>query len=47
VQGDLGVIIILDVLVLLNPAETNKVDGRMLDVLPVEQSNNLGTNSSL
>ena len=46
VQGDLGVVIPV-VPVLLNPAETNEVDGRMLDVLLVEQFNNLGTNLSL
>lgn len=38
--------VLFDVLALLNPAETNKVDGRMLDVLLVEQFNNLGTNVS-
>lgn len=37
--------VILDVLV-LSPAETNKVDGRMLDVSLVEEFNNLGTNVS-
>ena len=48
VRGDLGVdidfLIVLAVLVLLNPAETNKVDGRMMDVSLVEEFNNLGTN---
>jgi hypothetical protein len=33
-------------LVLLNPAETNKVDARILDVSLVEEFNNLGTNVS-
>ena len=44
VQGNLDVLVILvvlDVLVLLNPAETNKVDRRMLDALLVEEFDNL------
>ena len=37
------ILVLLDGLVLFNPAETNKVDGRMLDVSLVEEFNNLGT----
>ena len=39
-------LVALDVIVLLNPTETNKVDGRMPDVSLVEEFNNLGTNVS-
>jgi hypothetical protein len=44
----LDVFDVLDVLVLalLDPAETDKVDGRMLDVSPVEVFNTVGTNVS-
>ena len=44
-RADLDVDILV-VLVLFNPAETNKIDGRMLDVFLVEEFNNLGTNVS-
>jgi hypothetical protein len=43
---DIDILDILDILVLLNPAETNKVDGRKLDVSLVDEFNNLGTNVS-
>jgi len=45
VRGDLDVDILI-VLALFNPAETNKVDGQMLNVSLVEELINLRTNSS-
>ena len=42
----LDVLVFMDILILLNPSETNKIDRRMLDASLVEESNNLGTNAS-
>ncbi len=51
-RGDIDVdvlviLVLLGVLVLLNPAETSKVDGRKLNLSLVEEFNNLATNVSL
>jgi len=48
VRGNLDddILDVLVVLVLLNPVETNKADGLMLDVSLVEEFYNLGTNVS-
>ena len=51
IRGDLdvdifGVLVGVIDLILFNSAETNKVDGQMLDVSLVEEFNNLGTNVS-
>ena len=43
---DVNILVVLVILVLLNPAEANQADRRMLDVFPVEEFNNLGTNAS-
>ena len=43
---DVLVLAVFLVLALLDPAETDKVDGRMLDVSLVEEFNTLGTNVS-
>jgi hypothetical protein len=40
------VILVTFIILVLNPAEASKVDGRMLDVPLVEKFNNLGTSVS-